>query len=79
MSDIDFDPDYKQGEWEHFTSILPTREEVVEAFDRFWNKCEIDRFVYDEEGKITDVIRTQKKRERPVKKEYWARSPYRKQ
>lgn len=74
MSDnFDFDPEYRQGQWEHITCILPTIDEVNEGFNRFWGKCEVDHFVYDENGVITDVVRTDKLRSRPVKKEHWVR------
>ena len=73
MSAVDYDPEYRQGEWEHVTSILPTVDEVLNACNRFWNKCEIDHFVYDNDGKIIDVVRTNVQRVRPIKKEHWVR------
>ena len=72
-NNIDFDPEYRQGEWEHMTNELPSDREVTDAFDRFWGRCEVDHFVYDKNGKITDVVRTNKLRERPIKKEHWLR------
>lgn len=75
MSDsFDFEAEYRQGHWEHMTSNLPNDREVTDAFDRFWGRCEVDHFVYDKNGKIIDVVRTKKMRERPVKKEYWIRN-----
>ena len=74
MSDnLELDPKYRQGEWVHMTCNLPNEHEVTDAFNRFWGKCEVDHFVYDKNGKLIDVVRTDKLRERPIKKEHWVR------
>lgn len=70
---IDFEPEYRQGEWEHMSVALPTWTEIIEACDRFWNNRQVDHFVYDEDGNITDVVRTNKERVRPMKKDHWVR------
>ena len=70
---IEFEPEYRQGEWEHMTVALPSWTEIIEASDRFWNNRQVDHFVYDEDGNITDVVRTNKERVRPMKKDHWVR------
>ena len=70
---LEVDPQYRQGEWEHTIGIdvSPIKDNVnvvEEGWHLFWSRNEVDHFVYDKNGKIIDVVRKDRPRVRPRRK-----------